>query len=185
MKISDEELQYKLIYSIVVAGKSAKFTENVMRKLLPKGWMVGIFKLIWEWDRTGVLEEKLREAKTGNYTKLAGAMRDLMWIKFSLRDCTPQQLETVHGIGPKTSRFFIMWTRPDEGLAALDVHVLRWLRNNGYPDAPTSTPQNLDTYEKWEDIFVKEALKRNKTAREFDHEIWMAGSKYTGELQAA
>lgn len=167
------ELQRRLIYAIIVAGKSARFTEGAITRLLDPGatpfkWL----KFLLNTDR---LDEALRAARTGNYTKIGKAIRALLSQEIDLRSCTPEQLEVIHGIGPKTSRFFILWTRPNERYAALDVHVLRWLRGLGHA-APRSTP-NGKKYRELEKIFLSEADKRGLSAGDLDSKIWQAAAQ--------
>jgi len=172
-----KELQLKLLYSIIVAGKSAKFAENVIEKLFSYSEMEP-FLILKDWDRYNILEIKLRAARTGNYNKTAQCIRELITSNINLSTCTPEDLENIHGIGPKTARFFLLWTRPDSNYAALDVHILRWLRSLGYK-APKQTPSGKK-YKKLENIFLKEAKKRNMTPAKLDYMIWEEGSGYTG-----
>jgi thermostable 8-oxoguanine DNA glycosylase len=158
MGLSNRELQFRLFYSIIVAGKNAKFAENVTKKLF-RAEKKNPFNVVKEWVEQGSLEEKLREAKTGNYTKMVQSFSRLVEADIDLRTCEPADLERVHGIGPKTARFFIIWTRPDAHCAALDVHVLRWLKNQGH-DVPKSTPPAGPTYSRIEQLFLDEAEKR-------------------------
>ena len=170
------ELQSRLIYSIVVAGKSATFANAVMIRWYcnrEEGELP--FDMARRLEGDGRLEQSFREARSGNYGKLTKAVSTLIRTELDLLTCQPQDLEKIHGIGPKTSRFFILWTRPDAKFAALDVHILRWLRLQGY-DAPKATPQSGQKYAILEQAFLKEAEKRGKTARELDFEIWEAGS---------
>jgi thermostable 8-oxoguanine DNA glycosylase len=189
--ISEWERQARLIYSIIVAGKSANFADAATRKLLGNSDVLPFNQVkswITEESQGGrKLADKLREARVGNYTKIEGALRGIIEAVsrgFDLTVCTPQELETIHGIGPKTSRFFIMWTRPEEEFAALDVHVLRWLREQGY-DAPKATPSSKKKYSELERAFVAEAHKRGMTARELDEQIWVAGAGRTQETTTA
>jgi len=171
------ELQLKLLYSIIVAGKSAKFAENVIDKLFSHSNMEP-FLVLKDWDNKNILDIKLRIAKTGNYNKMVQCIRQLLSSKIDLSACTPEDLENIHGIGPKTARFFILWTRPEAEYAALDVHILRWLRSLGYK-APKQTPSGKK-YKELEDVFLKEARKRNLTPSKLDYIIWKRGSGYTG-----
>ncbi len=167
------ELERRIIYSIIVAGKSAKFTEGVMSRLVEN--TTPPFNQIRSLVSNNTLEDKLREARTGNYTKLSKSFTALVNSSIDLKTCTPQDLEMIHGIGCKTSRFFIIWTRPEENYAALDVHILRWLREQGY-DAPKSTPSGRKYYE-LENIFLQEAKKLGLTPRELDRKIWIENNK--------
>jgi len=46
---------------------------------------------------------------------------------------------SIHGVGPKTARFFLVHSRPDQEYVILDTHVLAWLKEKGV-DVPKSTP---------------------------------------------
>ncbi len=176
------ELEARLLYAVIVAGKSAKFADQATARL----WTYcqegeSPFDLIRRLAKSHTLLSVLRECRTGNYGKINRCFKELAggWMDLNLRHCEPADLEKIHGIGPKTSRFFILWTRPEARYAALDVHILRWLRAQGYP-APRSTPVGKQ-YEQLEKAFLAEADSRGKTPRELDYEIWSAAS---GEIQA-
>jgi thermostable 8-oxoguanine DNA glycosylase len=162
------QLERHLLYSIIVAGKSAKFTEGVIRKLFSD--TTSPFDQIRSWMSNNTLESKLREARSGNYIKLTKAFTALVNSSIDLYTCSPHDLEMIHGIGRKTSRYFIISTRPNENYAALDVHTLRWLLEQGY-DVPKSTPTGKKYYE-IENIFLLEAKKLGLTSRELDVKIW-------------
>ncbi len=169
------DAQSKLIYSVIVAGKSANFADKATVRLIDPGDSRLPFEQIKAFIATKQLGEMLRFARVGNYTKIEKCLRELVVAEIDLETCAPADLEVIHGIGRKTSRFFIMWIRPSEQYAALDVHVLRWMKSLGY-DAPRSTPSNQNKYAELEASFIAEATKRGKTARELDEEIWMAGA---------
>lgn len=190
--LSHVELQQRLIYALIVAGKSAGFANDAMHRLFHRllPWPVfpypeavhgpsSPFEAIKGWIYYKKLGERLREARTGNYHKLEVALTEIVRLwqgrVLDLKTCTPEQLEKIPGIGCKTSRFFIVWTRPEEPYAVLDVHVLRWLRARGY-DAPKSTP-NAHRYPGLEKAFISEASKLGLTPRELDLRIWQAASK--------
>lgn len=170
------ELEWRLIYSMIVAGKSATFANAVTRRLIARIANPPLLTIA-EMARCE-LEEHLRAARTGNYTKLVEGLTELATLVdagLNLRTCSPDDLQQIHGVGPKTARFFILWTRPSERYAALDVHVLRWLRRKGHK-APRSTPSSEKEYARLEQVFLAEADERNMTARELDHQIWLAGA---------
>jgi hypothetical protein len=176
----DDELLARLIYAVVVAGKNANFARGVVGRLLrykrKPGESLRQF-LIRRRDARG--KERLNNLyklgenlKAGNYRKFANFLYELLLDnKLDLRTCTPQDLEKLHGVGPKTSRFFILWTRPDAQVAALDVHVLRWLGAQGYA-VPEQTPSSQKVYAALEEAFIKEAEKRGMTPQQLDAEIW-------------
>lgn len=171
-------LQYKLIYSCIVAGKSAKFAETVMDKLFPETNTLP-FDLILTWGKHGVLLDILKEARTGNYTKLGHCLSQI--IQLDPATCTIEDLEAIRGIGPKTSRFFMLWTRENAQYAALDTHVLKFLRELGY-NAPKSTPTGKK-YRELEKVFLEEAARRGKTPRELDAEVWNSYSNWEDKVK--
>jgi len=173
--MTDRELQLRLLYAVIVAGKSARFAERAMVRLFA-GLGDGLpFGSVRTWIADGCLEAKLRDAGTGNYGKISKAFQEIVAADMDLRNCHPKDLELIYGVGPKTARFFIIWTRPDAQVAALDVHVLRWLRSLGY-DAPHQTPSRRK-YAELEAVFLMEADKRGLTPHQLDAAIWSAGSK--------
>lgn len=189
MELTEEELQYRIIYSIIVAGKNAKFAEQAAKKLFPdssetpfdviRRW-VAFFTISWNREIVDFFEDKdmvlyqLKKAKTGNYNKINKCLRELVYSNIDLRTCSAEDLEKIHGIGPKTARFFILWTRPDAKCAALDVHILRWLGTKGYK-VPKATP-NGKKYKELEQAFLDEAEKIGMTPAELDKWVWTEGS---------
>jgi thermostable 8-oxoguanine DNA glycosylase len=170
---SERELQLKLLYSIIVAGKNSKFAENIIKRFFPKN--IKPFDFIRQLIDKDLLMDKLKEMRVGNYSKHYKCFLQLSKSSVNLNTCSPEQLESIHGIGPKTARFFIIWTRPNEEYAALDVHILRWLKSKGY-NVPTSTPSGKK-YKEIEQYFLKEAKLLNIPPAQLDAKIWMAGSK--------
>lgn len=170
------ELQARLLYAMIVAGKSAEFANNAITRFLmpmPRAYLP--FQWIARMNVEG-LEERLKKAKTGNYTKLARGFKELATAHLDLRKCEPEEMERIFGIGPKTSRFWLLWTRPSAKYAALDVHILRWLRGRGY-DAPKATPASSKRYARLETVFLKEAAAVGMTPRELDSKIWEEGAR--------
>lgn len=176
--MSDALLEWHLIYCLVVAGKSAQFANEAVARLraLLSGEKHPIRTLA---ERLSLLRMEcpslLRTARTGNYQKLARALRFLRNIEPDLRTCSPQALQHVPGIGPKTARFFVVWTRPIERYAVIDRHVLRWLGERGY-EVPSVPPTRENDYVLLERAFLAEADAAGKTPRELDLEIWGAAA---------
>ena len=172
------QLEGRLIYALIVAGKSAKFAAEATARVLERVRdHESPFDMVRRVAREGLmgLRSVLRLARTGNYNRIARALFNVAKAGLDRRTVTPEELERFHGIGPKTARFFITWTRPAERYAVLDVHILRWLRDQGY-DPPKSTPTGR-RYRQLEEAFLTEADMRGKRPSELDAEIWRAGSR--------
>lgn len=169
-------LELKLLYCIFVAGKNAQFAENVLARLKEQlRPRERPFLAIKRWHRTkGRLRLLLKRFRAGNYDKHVVALSALAEGDIDLSRCTPEELEGVPGIGPKTSRLFLLWTRPGARYAALDVHVLRWLAQQGY-DVSRQTPSGR-RYAEIEGYFLKEADARGVTPSALDFAIWEEGS---------
>ena len=166
------ECQAKLLYSAIVAGKSAKFANGVLDRLITASAKEGFllpFQAICAWAKEGVLGANLRAMRSGSYTRLTKCFESV--CEFDARAITLEELEGIHGIGPKTARFFLMWTHPDARYAALDTHILKFLRELGHA-APKSTPVAGPIYRRLELAFIAEADSQGKTPRELDYEVW-------------
>ena len=171
--MTNRDLQRRFVYCAVVAGKNARFAANAVNRLFDPA-NADPFDLINVWHGCGALENQLRMARTGNYRKLTRCLPAA--TRLDLRTCTVEDLESIHGIGPKSARFFMLWTRPDSEVAALDVHVMRWLRRQGH-DCPESTPSRA-SYPKWERAYLEEARSRSLTAAQLDAQIWERNSRF-------
>jgi hypothetical protein len=174
--IGDTARREKLaIFGPMVAGKRSVQTQKVLDKLLgalPEApTPFGQLKAASDEQ----LEGAMRAAGTGQYGRFARTFRDLQNLDLTHRNPSLEEWEGVHGISHKTSRFIAMNMDKDAQTAALDVHVLRWLRSQGH-DAPEQTPGSPAVYRKLENVVLDEAKKRGMTPREFDLMIWKQGA---------
>ena len=181
--LGDEySMEWWIVFSVMVSGKKSKRAEKLTNKLVDNSsWLntdrIPIFPLtvLRELIKENRLAERLRELRTGQYDRIEKALTLLVYFigkgKLDLFNCTAQELEEIPGIGPKTARFFLLRTRSDVRHAALDTHILKWLRSRGY-DVPKSTPQSGKRYAEIEKIFLDECDKADKTPAVMDMEIW-------------
>lgn len=169
--MTERDLQLRLIFSVVVAGKNAKFAHNVCDKLFGNFKMLP-FDVIHHWIKRDVLMYKLKEAKSGNYGKLYKCLPLL--IKLNPKTCTLDELEAIPGIGPKTSRFYHLWIGKETKCAALDTHVLKFLRDLGYKS--TKTTPSGKKYKELEQAFLNECKKRGLSPNQLDADVWSAYS---------
>lgn len=172
-----KELEEFLLFTIIAAGKNAHQQAKKLEVFL------GSFDycarpspltLVWMMVKWNCLDRYLRHAKIGQYQRVSKAFTYLanhFWNKVDLKTCTIKDLEQIPGVGHKTARYFIIHSRRNQQVACLDVHVLSWMRENGYPNAPKASPKG-NSYMKWEQLFLKECKTRGITASSFDLDIW-------------
>jgi len=166
---SDSELERFALFSIAVAGKTAFIIAKQLEAFLSLGNGNTPFQRVRDLISRGKLNWALRKARLGKYSILNKAFRQI--VNVDVRNCTVDMLENVHGVGPKTARFFLLHSRKDLRIAALDTHMLHYLRDQGY-DAPTSTPSSKKKYAELEQAFISEADKHNMSVADFDLMIW-------------
>ena len=174
------DLELFAIFAVCVAGKKAqqtadkvndhfRDTETPTKRLTP-------FETIKSLVKIRVFGAYLQMAKVGQYKRIYRALRDLAESGIDLKTCTVEDLEAIHGIGPKTSRFIIMHSRPKQRLATLDTHILRWMRDQGI-ETPKATPQSKKLYKELEQKFLTLCDKCAILPSQLDLKIWKQYSK--------
>jgi thermostable 8-oxoguanine DNA glycosylase len=111
----------------------------------------------------------MKEAHIGQYTRLVRCWRES--LSLDLRNDPVEAFEAIHGVGPKTARMFMMHSRPDQRLAAIDTHVLKHLRANGH-DVPSATPSSGKLYRKLEEAFLALADEAGESPADYDLRVW-------------
>lgn len=181
---SDAGLQAWMLFCVMVAGKGAAQTKAALTRFLSKTAITPfayIQKL--ESQESSSLLNAVVDARAGQYGKLTKSFRILAahgtdW----LRTCSVAELESVHGIGMKTSRFFVLSTRVNARHAALDTHLLKELRtadakpflqayNLHETVIPMATPPK-GLYLKLEKVVLDMADAKGMTPAAFDYEVW-------------
>jgi len=171
---NENEKQAFLLFAMMVAGKNAQLVLNKVNEFCedvdPND--DGIISACGQLDQLGMLEEKVYKHKLGNYKRFFTFIREALRSGLDLDTCTTDDLEKLHGIGLKTSRFFLSFTRPDQNHAILDRHVLSWLRERGV-DAPKSTPTKKERYEELERTYLEMVAEFGEDATQKDYQIWL------------
>lgn len=153
---TDDELEVFWLFSILVAGKNADIAGAAIAKLLRgKPPYMSPLKFLNMLRKEGTLEGYLKEHRTGQYTKMMRAIEDSANI--NLRTASVEELQEVYGVGMKTARMFVLFSRPKQKYAVLDVHILKWLRQvYGYEARiPSKTPTTLKEYLRLEEMFLQ------------------------------
>lgn len=135
-----------------------------------------LFPFQWLWMRKDNIRSVLESVKLGQYTRIAKAYEQS--LDLDLRQVDWMELEKIHGVGPKTSRFFLLHSRPNVEVAVLDTHILKWLGGQ-VTDAkvPTVTPQK--DYRFWETVFLNVAKAKfpGQSIADIDLTIWKSYNK--------
>ena len=169
---NERELQAFWLFCICVAGRSPKqvaakvnqLTETIPNNLRP-----------FDWFRMQDIRAVLEKHKMGQYSRITKAIQQSLDLDLTEADFI--ELEGVHGVGPKTSRFFLLHSRKNVELAVLDTHILKWLGEQVTDAAvPRKTPQK--DYRFWETVFLAIAKAKfpEKTIAEIDLTIWKSFS---------
>ena len=177
---TDSELEELLIFTICVAGKTAKTIAPRVHKICgvyAKPSQGSIFNHLRLQDEHGLgLETILQNVGIGCYTQKSETIRQVINSNLNLRTCSIEDLEKIKGIGPKTAQAFVMWSRPNVQKAILDTHILKWLKDQGVDRVPKSSPPRGATYDRLEQEFLQR-VPEGMTPAEFDLQIWRSYSE--------
>ena len=168
---TQDDLEHFWIFCIAVAGKNADQTAGKVAKLLarkrptqtPREYLKSLGPL---------LRDALVECRTGQYDRIGRAIAESFDI--DLRTAAVGLLEQIHGVGPKTARFFVLHTRADARVAVLDTHLLKWLKRKKIKNVPPHTPGSLKRYCELEAraIAMMERAFPEMTLAEADLHLW-------------
>ena len=177
---SQADLELFAVFAVCVAGKKAQQTADKVnehfRDVQTPTKQLTPFETIKSLIGANIFGGYLQHARFGQYKRIYRALRDLAESSIDLKTCTVEDLEAIHGIGPKTSRFIIMHSRPNQRLATLDTHILRWMRDQGI-ETPKATPQSKKLYKELEDKFLTLCDKCAILPSQLDLKIWKQYSK--------
>jgi thermostable 8-oxoguanine DNA glycosylase len=187
---TNAELEEFFLFCVVVAGKTAmvqaRLLENFLQSL-PHPDASPFERIFSQAIRGQGLMGTLKASRLGQFNRLHKCFLEAI-ATFStdpllssicggsmcgrtLRDCTVEDLEGITGIGPKTARFFLLHTRENEKIAALDTHILHYMRDQGI-DTPKGTPSKGAKYRALELKFVELAEASGMSVADFDLKIW-------------
>jgi thermostable 8-oxoguanine DNA glycosylase len=167
-------LQEWFLFGVCVAGKPAGQTADKVEAFLESAPGRLPFDKVKKLIKSGRLLRHLKKHRTGQYGRINKAMRGM--VQVDPATVKLEELESIHGVGPKTARMLLLYTRPDQEMIPLDTHILKWLRANGY-DAPKTTPSPGKKYRELELAFIAEGKKRGLTPKEWDTQVWQQYAK--------
>ena len=184
--LDDAQLEEYVLFGIVAAGKNAMAAARGLEKVLRTihdergGNCWRPFETISRFTHAELVD-RLKAAGIGCYNLRARGFLALANAGLDLRTCTPEALERIPGIKYKTSRLFVLHTRPGARVACLDVHILKYLRACGY-QAPAVTPQSRRKYLELEKIFLELARQKRMSPARLDLKLWR---EYSGNPRKA
>jgi len=177
---TQSELQEFLLFCINVAGKKSSIEAPKLEVFIQRAKDItketSPFNCIKKLIKLGRLQEIMHWAKLSPYKQRYNSYVDAVKLG-DLQKVTLNRLLQVPGIGLKTARFFLSHSREDFDEPMLDTHILQFLRDNGYRNAPKSTPSNLGVYNYYANIFKMFARVSGKSVTDLDLEIWKQYSK--------
>lgn len=187
---TDLQLEQFLLLTVVVAGKNATIQQQKLGGMLQAlkvrfpclSPMAALGKL-----NQDEIEDYLRAYKVGQYARLSRLLTqlsdDIPDGLLNLRTCTSAHLEQYPGIGPKTARFFLLYTRRNYRAAVLDTHVLQWMQANRKAlklptrvKVPRSTPVGA-RYAELEAALLRHCDENGLDPAELDFAVWKAGNQ--------
>lgn len=170
------ELQTFWLFCILVAGKNSDTTSKALTKIIGDlaPWdnpFDGIKRIGYEG-----LKDILQKHKTGQYDRISRAIWQSLDV--DLEHCSVEDLTKIHGVGPKTARFFLLHSREFCEEIVLDTHILSWMKKCGIENVPDNTPQNPKRYAELSKI-CKNLMEENYpglSLAKIDLLIWTAMS---------
>lgn len=171
---SVEELEELLLFCIAVAGKNATVTARNLDKLLDYGreYLDGSpFDIINILSKKYDLSKLIKTFGFGCQNVKSKGFIQIVNSGLNLRTCTVDDLEKIHGIGMKTSRFFLLHSRENAGVACLDTHILQWLSKHSGCEVPKQTPTRKK-YLELEKVFLSVANALHIKPSDLDLRIW-------------
>ena len=177
---TQSELEEFILFCINVAGKKSSIEAPKLEVFIERAKDITKestpFNCIRKLIKLGRLQEIMHWAKLSPYAQRHNSYVSVVMIK-DLQTVTLNRLLQVPGIGLKTARFFLSHSREDFDEPMLDTHILRFLRDQGYTNAPKSTPSNIGIYNYYANVFKMFARTLGKSVTDLDLEIW---KQYSG-----
>lgn len=172
--LTDDGLEEMILFWVCAAGKNGTTATKLLNNLLLdiNGFNLGFFNAIKKLLTKESLCIRLKEHGIGCYTHKARTMWEIANSGLNLKTCLAEDLETIYGIGMKTSRCFIIHTREKAQYAGIDTHMLKNLKAKGIKDVPKSTPSSKKLYERLEKEVLRLAQNAGMSPADYDLKVW-------------
>lgn len=120
--------------------------------------------------RNDLLRDCLSDFKLGKYESFIKGFWDFQML--DLRECSLGELESIHGVGSKIARMFLLHSRPNQKYLCLDTHLLKEAKKLGIIE--NITPPNKKQYLEIEENFISYLLSLNPDIdfAKFDLNTW-------------
>ena len=175
------ELEELILFCVCAAGHNAVSSAKALQIFLDRldhyndGSPFQKIKYLDRWPNyKDLISNFMKYAGIGcnSWKFKARTFYELATSNLDLKACSLEDLESIHGIGRKTSRFFMLHTRPNMQCAVLDTHILKHMRDKGY-DVPKNTPASKKSYALIESQFLKLAHESGQSVADFDLSLWV------------
>ncbi|MDW9478838.1 hypothetical protein GOB57_09090 [Sinorhizobium meliloti] len=168
----DAALQEFWLFCVAVAGKKATMIAGKIDEFLSlKAPGELPFDYVRRLDAEGRLEAAMKGVRLGKYDLLGKSWPAIVSPEApDLRTAEADELQDIHGVGFKTSRFFVLHSRDDANVAVIDTHVLKYLKSRRHR-VPETIPVGKE-YLRLEQLMLKYARAAGMTMADFDLTIW-------------
>jgi hypothetical protein len=178
------ELEEFILFCIIVAGKNSHIQAKKLEAFLSHGkWELGRkpqgspFDIVWNRYKKAILHDELKYVKIGQYKRIEKAFINCCLTRAEIPDLNNWTLPVLEVfLGPKTARFFLLHTKPDQNVAVLDTHILKYMRDKMGLKVPKSTPSGK-RYRELEKILLDHVASLGLTMAEFDLTVWKSYAK--------
>lgn len=168
----DAALQEFWMFCVAVAGKKATMIAGKIDEFLaPKAPGELPFDYVRRLVAEGRLDAAMRDARLGKYELLGKSWPFIVSDSGpDLRTAEAEELQDIHGVGFKTSRFFVLHSRSDAKVAVIDTHVLKYLKSRRHR-VPKTIPVGAE-YLRLERLMLRYARASGMTMADFDLAVW-------------
>ncbi len=181
--LTTEQLQEHIIWWALAAGKDgvyeAKCTEQIMLELEERtGYEPRRpFEMLRRFNTLTEITQLFARHKTGAQSIKAQTVLGLIESNIDLKTCTREDLLKLWGMGMKTATCFILHSRPNQQMAGIDTHYLKFLRDRNIvvPKQRPSKPKDGTMHKEYlrlELEGVKVAQEWGCSCAELDLTVW-------------